>query len=473
MPSAGRRLSRTGRASSHIDPGSASRGIPLIPTLEPPNLPKHFPFPNSPMDSDLFFDFLMVVYATIGAGLQFLYLYRSVWWLPTSYTKTTMNFYLIDPNLVVLIVVIFLRRLYYQGGCKLISRVYSNKTQEDLSCFSRSTLLMFYATVVGTLAMIVLGNRGKMDIVYLLYPITLYIPIFGFKIQPFFEISNWCSNGIPPIHACSSNPAEIRKECEHLKSNFLDRLRQVFFTAAMNAYYGSFIPCCFSQQELVYDRWWNIEHGAFIFVGSMVFSFAHMIPLRYCDTLHRAVLHSGTWKKVDNEWNVALVVHEWRDDVLWPGGALVKYNKSMWRAMGDCNCIIPGDTTLTWGHQLFILPSYPLSMAAGFQIIVILYQLYNVFCAIYWYRIAALAIMCFFNYYSLYKLVRDSMVSYRMYKQSEESDGDKDTQSGLHGEPGIHNTARPHNKNRKYKTDESHISPQERTNQESQHTDER
>lgn len=64
-------------------------------------------------------------------------------------------------------------------------------------------------------------------------------------------MSNWCSNGIHPIHACSSNPIEIRKECELLKCNLLDRLRQIFFTASVNAYYGSFIPCCFSQVNIV------------------------------------------------------------------------------------------------------------------------------------------------------------------------------------------------------------------------------
>lgn len=75
----------------------------------------------------------------------------------------------------------------------------------------------------------------------------MYIPIFGLRVRPFFEVSSWCSNGIQPIHACSSNPSDIRKECEHLKANLLDRLRQIFFTASINTYYGSFIPCCFSQ----------------------------------------------------------------------------------------------------------------------------------------------------------------------------------------------------------------------------------
>ncbi|ENN72663.1 hypothetical protein HUJ04_006712 [Dendroctonus ponderosae] len=449
MPSGARRISRPGRAGSHGDPG-ASRSAPIVPLLEPPSLPKHFPFPISSNSSDLIFDVILVLYAIVAAALQFLYLYRSVWWLPNSYTQSTMNFYLIDPNLVILIVVIFARRIYYQVGCLFISRVYSNKTEEELSCFSRYVLLIFYASMIGILATIVLGNRDKMDIVYLFYPITLYIPIFGLKIRPFFEVSTWCSNGVQPLHACSSNPSDIRIECEHLKANFLDRLRQIFFTAAVNSYYGSFIPCCFSQSELVYERYWNVEHGVLIFAGSFVFSFVHMIPLKYCDILHRAILHSGIWQKLENERSVVIVTHEWREDVLWPSGVIVKWNKSLWKSMGDCNCITPGDKALAWGYQLFSSPSYPLTLAATFQCALVFYQFYSVLYTVYWYRILALGIMTFFNYYSLYKLIRDSIVSHSMYKRREEPSGSKDAPPNLiGGAPSqSHNRAHKHVKNK-------------------------
>ncbi|CAG9773024.1 unnamed protein product [Ceutorhynchus assimilis] len=432
MPSGARRLSRAGRTNSQGDSGTLTKGIPilLIPTMEAPDLPKHFPFPSLFSDSDLFFDFIMALYAFTGTGIQFMHLYRSVWWLPNSFTQNAINFYLIDVNLVILIGLIFARRLYFQVGCKMISKMYSNKTSADLSYLSRSILSLFYAIVIGILATIVLGTRSKMDIIYLFYPILLYVPIFGSKVRPFFEVSSWCSNGIQPIHACSSNPSDIRRECELLKVNLLDRLRQIFFTAAINAYYGCFIPCCFAQPELVYDKWWNIEQGTFIFTGSLIFSFTHMIPLRYCDILHKAVLHSGMWERFNTERNnVAIVIHDWRDDVLWPGGALVKYNKAIWRAIGDCNSIAPGDRALTWGYFLFILPSYPLALVCLFQAVVIFYQLYICMYSTYWYRIISLTLMVFFNYSSLYKLLRDCLVSYKIYKQTEESDDDKYTSS--------------------------------------------
>lgn len=88
MSPATRRLSRTGRMTSHADVLNTPRGPQT--TIEPPSFPKHFPFPSSNSMSDLYFDFLLAVYASVGAGLQFLYLYRSVWWLENSYTRTTM-----------------------------------------------------------------------------------------------------------------------------------------------------------------------------------------------------------------------------------------------------------------------------------------------------------------------------------------------------------------------------------------------
>ena len=84
MPSGPRKISR-GRGGTG-DPKQTTSDSQLAPAA----LPKHFPFPNTPTDSDVMFDFLMALFGTCGAGFQFLHLYRSIWWLPQSYTKSTM-----------------------------------------------------------------------------------------------------------------------------------------------------------------------------------------------------------------------------------------------------------------------------------------------------------------------------------------------------------------------------------------------
>lgn len=101
-----------------------------------PAPPKHIPFPDVPQNSELLNELVMFVYTSLAASMQFLHLYRTVWWLPESHSShalvTTLasliqfdriqifnfffflqNFYLIDMSLVVFIVSLLSRRLFY------------------------------------------------------------------------------------------------------------------------------------------------------------------------------------------------------------------------------------------------------------------------------------------------------------------------------------------------------------------------
>lgn len=103
MPGGGRRLPRTVRSTipaavvpliagdmSSSKYSLLGTSLPTLPGVEQPPTPKHFPFPNTPVDDDLVFEFVMFLYTTIAAGLQFLQLYRSVWWLPRSYNSNSV-----------------------------------------------------------------------------------------------------------------------------------------------------------------------------------------------------------------------------------------------------------------------------------------------------------------------------------------------------------------------------------------------
>lgn len=72
----------------------SASGIPTVHGLDQPTAPKHYPFPNTPVDNDLVFEALMFCYTITAASLQFLHLYRSVWWLPHSYNNHAMVIYL-------------------------------------------------------------------------------------------------------------------------------------------------------------------------------------------------------------------------------------------------------------------------------------------------------------------------------------------------------------------------------------------
>lgn len=52
--------------------------------------PRHIPLPVLPHDSSLTFEVIMFTFTAMATFLQFLHLYRSVWWLPQSYTRYSM-----------------------------------------------------------------------------------------------------------------------------------------------------------------------------------------------------------------------------------------------------------------------------------------------------------------------------------------------------------------------------------------------
>lgn len=55
--------------------------------FSPPPPPKHIPFPDVPQTSEIFNELVMFVYTSLAASMQFLHLYRTVWWLPDSHTS--------------------------------------------------------------------------------------------------------------------------------------------------------------------------------------------------------------------------------------------------------------------------------------------------------------------------------------------------------------------------------------------------
>lgn len=76
-------------SSSRYSPLGAPT-IPTLPGLEHPKPPKHIPFPNTPTENNVLFEVMIFTFSLVAAGLQFLNLYRTVWWLPHSYTNQTM-----------------------------------------------------------------------------------------------------------------------------------------------------------------------------------------------------------------------------------------------------------------------------------------------------------------------------------------------------------------------------------------------
>uniref|UniRef100_A0A090X8H4 Putative presqualene diphosphate phosphatase n=1 Tax=Ixodes ricinus TaxID=34613 RepID=A0A090X8H4_IXORI len=71
---------------------------------------KHVQMPDVPVDGELVFEAISVVFVAAVLCCQYINLYRTVWWLPHSYNNQALNYYLIDVHVATFSVVIACRR---------------------------------------------------------------------------------------------------------------------------------------------------------------------------------------------------------------------------------------------------------------------------------------------------------------------------------------------------------------------------
>nr|CAD7195490.1 unnamed protein product [Timema douglasi] len=256
--------------------------------------PKHIPIPSVPHDGSVMFEVVMFMFTATASFLQFLHLYRTVWWLPQSYTKYAMNFYLMDPYLVGFIATILSRRLVY---CML------------------SRVVMSWSPI------------NLWPLLQQLLSISVYFILFGLSVSPFFDANL------------------------SITAHFL-----------------------LKQSER-----------------------------RYCDVLHRAALHLGRWAS-------------WADSTLWHQGALVKHCKEMYRAEGISIAAEPGNQTHSRFYAVFSNPSCLVFMLLFLQLAMVLMQLVILVGSSEWYQIISVSLLLFANYYTLFKLFRDYLVCWKVYK---------------------------------------------------------
>ncbi|KAK9511404.1 hypothetical protein O3M35_000065 [Rhynocoris fuscipes] len=385
--------------------------------------PKHMPVPALAHDSNVTFEVLMFMFTATATFLQFLHLYRTVWWLPKSYTRYAMNFYLIDPYLVGFIFIILVRRLVYS----LIRRATIVWSANPLWPYIEQLLRFFLLGVVMAslvwCAYHIMKNHPLVNIFYLCYPISVYFILFGISLKPFFDVMSLPTTEEDhktkilgkPCHSCSTTPQTIREEVDKLKTDFNNRMKQILFSSMINAYYAGFVPCCFAQSYVYYDIFWATQHLTFIWMSCFTMYLVHCYPISYCDTLHRAALHLGKWAKVEGR-SCHLPSHVWADTTLWQQGALVKHCKELYKAEGISNAAEPGNSSHSRFYAVFQNPSLLFCALVALQLSLVLMQIVILVRTTEWYQVISLSLLIFANYYTLYKLVRDYLICWKVYK---------------------------------------------------------
>ncbi|XP_046403849.1 transmembrane protein 39A isoform X1 [Ischnura elegans] len=392
--------------------------------------PKHIPIPNIPRDSDMIFEILMFAYTGIASFIQFLHLYRSVWWLPQSYNRYAMNFYLIDPYLVGFIMTILGRRVVY---C-ILSRILVNFCPTPLWPAVQHLLKLFLLVVVLTSLIwctyFVMLNHPLVYIFYLCYPISVYFILFGLNVSPFFDVTALPSPSSKeevrgkigagedwsPEHSCSMTPSVIRDEVEGLKIDFNNRMKQVLFSSVLNAYFAGFVPCCFAQNCLYYDVYWATQHLAFVWLGCFTMYVVHCYPLKYCDILHQSALHLGRWVRIEGRSHTHIPSHIWAEGTLWHQGALVKHMKELYKAEGLSNAAEPGNPAHARFYAVFYKPPTLMVCVLALQVSLVIGQAVALAHSSEWNHVMSIGLLLGANYLTLFRLTRDYLLSWRIYK---------------------------------------------------------
>ncbi|XP_076445240.1 transmembrane protein 39A-B-like isoform X2 [Babylonia areolata] len=426
----------------------------LIPLASMVVLPKHVVLPEIPMDGNMHFEIILYLLGLVVMGLQYVNLYKTVWWLPHSHANYALNFYLIDPYLVSFLAIIMSRRLVVCFVQEVLVCRTSQGVVYWLVQVVRVTVVVCTVMMLVYTGYYVITEHSPLYSLFLGYPLATYLILFGFTVKPLYrryqawprpvagmerpstkhrggvrESSPQSSSTSPScpmtgpsgdkdpllFHNCTLTPDVVREEVEILKTDFNDRMKQVLFNSMLSAYYMTFVPLCFAQNTLYYDTWWVGQHVCLTWLSTFLMLMAHFLSPRYLDLLHRSALHLGRWQRVEGR-HVHVPYSAWSELQVWPQGALVKHVRGLFKAEGVNVTAEPGNSMHIRFYFLFHQPLHVMTWLLGLAGILVLYQFFRLVQSSHWSHVLSLALMLFCNFYTVFKLLRDFFIMTKTYR---------------------------------------------------------
>ncbi|KPP64668.1 transmembrane protein 39B-like [Scleropages formosus] len=439
---------------------------------------KHCKIPDLSVERNVLFELHLFFCHLVALFVHYVNIYKTVWWYPPSHppSHTSLNFHLIDYNLLAFVVIILARRL--------IAAVVKEHSFPHSMALVTGRFAVLTLTGWGLCRCLIhlLRTYSALNLLFLCYPFGMYIPFLRLScdlrrtgsLSPVASIgskevggvsggrdylsvlketwkqhtSQLCGTQATPTHACCLSPDLVRKEVEFLKMDFNWRMKEVLVSSMLSAYYVAFVPvwfvkvgpvaftpqeeqvdrvgrpprtevvtcCCHPLQSTQYvDKQWSCELFLLVSVSTSVILMRHLLPSRYCDLLHKAAAHLGCWQKVDPALCSNVLQHMWTEEYMWPQGVLVKHNKNVYKAVGHYNVAVPSDVSHYRFYFFFNKPLRILNILIVLEGAMIFYQLYSLICSEKWHQTISVALVLFSNYYAFFKLLRDRIVLGKAY----------------------------------------------------------
>ncbi|XP_062956165.1 transmembrane protein 39A isoform X2 [Cynocephalus volans] len=360
--------------------------VPPITALITPGPVRHCQIPDLPVDGSLLFEFLFFIYLLVALFIQYINIYKTVWWYPYNHPAscTSLNFHLIDYHLAAFITVMLARRLVWALISEATKVGAASMIHYMVLISARLVLLTLCGWVLCWTLVNLFRSHSVLNLLFLGYP-------------------------------CPLSPDLIRNEVECLKADFNHRIKEVLFNSLFSAYYVAFLPLCFVKSTQYYDMRWSCEHLIMVWINAFVMLTTQLLPSKYCDLLHKSAAHLGKWQKLEHGSYSNAPQHIWSENTIWPQGVLVRHSRCLYRAMGPYNVAVPSDVSHARFYFLFHRPLRLLNLLILIEGSVVFYQLYSLLRSEKWNHTLSMALILFCNYYVLFKLLRDRIVLGRAY----------------------------------------------------------
>lgn len=384
----------------------------------------HYRHPSLPVFTSMGFEVLFLSYLVCALILQHVNIYKT-------------NVHMVDVHLVWFIVIFLSRRVVWNMLGQALASEVLYTVRYFAVIFIKGALLLLLVAGFMLLSWRLIQQNSIPNCLFLCYPLVMYLFTFGFtldpqgskvmlKLSPHQELGALSQlqllrttllhkgvmvNGnakqeLPAPQPCSLPPDAVRYETECLRTDFNLRIKQVLFQSLICAYYVGFIPMKFSEQHYIYyDMWWACQHTLFVWLSSLLMLLMFMLPLTYCDALHKCALHLGGWERYPCGHRDT--PHVWSALTVWPQGVLVRHGKLLYKALGIHNVAIPGDSHHGRFFFMFESPLRLINWMAAVLLLLVLYQLFMITRCHSWHQLLSVTGLLTFNYLILYRLFRD------------------------------------------------------------------
>lgn len=372
--------------------------------------PRHMPFPYIPVDGEILFESMNCIFMVVALGLQLVNVYRTAWWAPNSFSRHAVNFHLINVQLVLFSISMLTCRVAYLLFLTPLKQLLAQFNVTSHEVVVRIFVVSAVALQLFNCAYKMLFEDPIIHLFYLLYPLAVYIIVFGLKTRPLLSLNN----ERPAMHSCTNDPVTIREEILWLRDHFNYRIKNILFSSFMLAYYTSFVPICFAQSYVFFDIYSAILQ-TFVVFGTMFCRLSsQMLSSHYCDVLHRSTMHLGHWKEIIVDPLCEPPV--WTATKLYGRGSKVFYEGKVYICTTQCAAADPTNRHFRRFYNAFSNPGTITCGVLGAQIALIVAQIIMLFTNLHWNLTLSVVLILFMNNYTVFKLLRDYVITWRVYR---------------------------------------------------------